>query len=305
MRFNPVAEHVAGKNMVVADMLSRAPLNYKENSSAAEIHNLVEEEEAYTESVMETKPMSDHKLTEIQEATTQDKTLQLIMSLTRNGWPAAYRDVPIPARAYYPVRGELSVIRNILLYRDRIGIPEVMRTDILDRIHEGHQGLTKCRECAGLSVWWPELNQHIQDKVSSCTFCQINQSAQRKEPLQPSSLPDPPWQRVAADLCTIKGLQYLVVIDCFSRYLEVVYLMDTTSKGVIGKLKCIFSRWGIPEELVTDKGPQFVAHVFVQFKNQYGFKHTTSSPHFPQANGMVEVKIAKHALKQIDPSLLC
>jgi transposase InsO family protein len=89
------------------------------------------------------------------------------------------------------------------------------------------------------------------------------------------------------------------VVDYFSRYLEIAYLNSLTSDTVIGKFRNILARWGIPEELVTDNGGQFVSESSRQFSRQYGFKHTTTNPHYPQANGEAEsaVKIAKRILQ--------
>ena len=180
-----------------------------------------------------------------------------------------------------------------------------MREEILDRIHTGHQGITKCCERANLSVWWPGISKEIKTKVESCQFCQENQPSQRKEPLMTTDLPDRPWQKVSTDLFELAGQKYLVVMDYYSRFIEILSLVETTSQVVIQKLKSVFARWGILEELISDNGTQFKSLQFDEFKAKYGFKHTTSSPYHPQANGTAEsgVRIAKRILKQEDPLL--
>ena len=108
------------------------------------------------------------------------------------------------------------------------------------------------------------------------------------------------WQRVASDLFVLKGKSYLLVVDYFSRYPEVVKLKATTSGSIIDALKGVFSRHGIPETLVSDNGPQYASQEFMEFTKLYGFAHVTSSPHFPQSNGHAEraVKTVKRLLNE-------
>ena len=82
---------------------------------------------------------------------------------------------------------------------------------------------------------------------------------------------------------TIKGINCALVVDYFSRYIEVAKLTQETSSAIITHLKSIFARHGIPQEVVTDTSKEFY-----QFAKQYSFKHLTSSPHYPQSNGEVE-----------------
>ena len=108
-------------------------------------------------------------------------------------------------------------------------------------------------------------------------------------------IPSRPWQRVAAHLFEHAGRTYLVTTDYFSDFFELDHLRSTTSTSVIKKLKVHFSRHGIPEQLVTDNGPQFVSRDFVKFANKWDFEHFTNSPRHSQANGKAEsaVKEAK------------
>lgn len=82
-------------------------------------------------------------------------------------------------------------------------------------------------------------------------------------------------------------------------------LTSTTSEPVISKLLSIFAQFGIPEELITDNSPQFASQQFKDFMSKYDIQHTTSSPFYPQANGLAEraVRTAKSILRQPDPQL--
>jgi len=70
-----------------------------------------------------------------------------------------------------------------------------MRVEILDMIHDEHQGITKCRKLAKRSVWWPGLNREISDLVQQYRFCEL-QRDNKPEPLITTLLPD---QSLASD----------------------------------------------------------------------------------------------------------
>ncbi|XP_033114805.1 uncharacterized protein K02A2.6-like [Anneissia japonica] len=120
------------------------------------------------------------------------------------------------------------------------------------------------------------------------------------EPLQPHQTPNRPWEKLGADLCTVNGREYLVIVDYFSQFIEVCMLHSTASAAVISKIKSVFARQGTPIELMTDNGPQFNSAEFRHFAADWDFVHTTSSPHYPQSNGLAEgaVKIVKNLIKK-------
>ena len=93
---------------------------------------------------------------------------------------------------------------------------------------------------------------------------------------------------VGADLCEIKKKDYLVIVDAYSSYPEVIPLSSQSSNAVIKEMKANFARHGIPDIVHSDTGPCYSNQEFADFKNKWGFKHITSSPHFPSSNGLVE-----------------
>lgn len=149
------------------------------------------------------------------------------------------------------------------------------------------------------------MSEAIVTTVQQCAFCREKKTSQRKEPLMPSELPARPWQKVAIDLFEFRRKNYLAVSDYYSRYLEILHLPTTTSSQVVAKLKATFARFGIPEVLMSDNGPQLVSAEMREFSREYDFVHVTSSPHYPQSNGQAEraVQTAKGILRQNDPLL--
>ena len=135
------------------------------------------------------------------------------------------------------------------------------------------------------SVWWPGLSSQLQDLVSSCEVCRQHYS-ERAEPLIPSELPHLPWQKFGMDL---RGSTYLIIIDYYSRYIEIAKLNRTTDGKVV--TQSIFARHGIPEVVVSDNGLQFAADAFEEFAQVYSFEYVTRSPYFPQSNGEAELAV--------------
>lgn len=183
-------------------------------------------------------------------------------------------------------------------------IPVSLQLEMLEKLHGAHQGIHKCRQRAQQSVWWLGLSRQLADVVSNCSKC-CRDRYQPPEPLIPTKFPSLPWQKLATDLFHWKGSVYLLIVDYYSRYIETAKLSNESSTEVIHHFtKSVFARHGIPQEVVSDNGPQYSSLEYKKFANEYGFLHTTSSPKFPQSNGEAEraVRTVKNLLnKSQDP----
>ena len=301
-RFNANAVYTSVKNLHVADTLSRQPLRTTTDSATTLQNDIA----AHVNFILSSWPGSDAFLERIKDETAKDERLSIALNYTANGWPEYKEDCQLGARHLYQARSERSIVDGLLLKGDRIIIPATLQKEVLGHIHQGHFGITKCRERAASRVWWPGISKDISDLIGKCRVCQEKQSSRTREPLLSSPLPQKPFQQMAADLCEHNGRHYLVVVDYYSSYLDICFLSKTTSLAVIGHLKKIFARHGAPETLVSDNGPQFSSSEFKAFSDFWNFQHVTTSPHFPQANGAAEgaVRTAKHILNQDDVFLV-
>ena len=182
----------------------------------------------------------------------------------------------------------MSVNDGIILKGNRIVIPLTLRQPLLNQLHYGHQGAEKCKLQAKGAVFWHGINSDIDKLVGGCSTCQANQPASSAEPLHPHDVPPRAWHTVASDLFHCEQKDYLIVSDMYSKFPIVRRLHLTTASAVISQLKGIFDEHGVPEEFMSDNGPQYTADEFRVFATQYGFTHKTSSPHYPTANGFIE-----------------
>ena len=249
-------------------------------------------------------PASDQRLDVYKKAQSNDPTCKQILKYCQDGWPRKSQLEP-NLKPYWEAQSELTEGDGLLMYGQRIVVPESLQTTTLQKLHEGHQGLTRCRLRARISVWWPGISKQLDTYIKRCPEC-ARDAKQSKEPLIPTPLPAYPWQKVATDLFHLDGKDYIVLVDYFSRFPEVKRLQTTTTQSVVNTLKTMFARYGIPEVVRSDNGPQFSSKEFSQFAEKYNFQHITSSPHFPASNGQVEraVQTVKKLLKNAEDPFL-
>ena len=146
-------------------------------------------------------------------------------------------------------------------------------------------------------VWWPGIDKDIR----YCSACQVNLSSPPAAPVLPIRWPSRPWSRIHVDLAgPFLNHTFLVVVDAYTKWLEVHLLPAATSSATITSLRKIFATFGVPEILVSDNGSNFTSQEFETFLKRNGIIHKTSAPYHPASNGLAEraVRTFKQGIKK-------
>ena len=215
------------------------------------------------------------------------------------GWPHTVQELPKELQAFWTFREEMTVEDGLILKATRIVIPPSMRESIRQQLHDGHLGFTKCYNRTKQTVYWPNLRKELEDLVLNCQLCLKHSTAKCKPKPTPSfgqEIPVVPWTKLASDIFHFQNDSYLLIVDFTSRFPVVRKLKSMTAKHVASHFAQVFSEYGWPDTLLTDNGPCYASHEFKQLMLDMSVNHITSSPHYPQSNGLAEkyVQIVKN-----------
>jgi hypothetical protein len=293
LKYHITIRYVPGKYLYLADTLSRACLKDHVEDDP-EMLKVVHSVEKYL-------PMTEERKAQFQLATQNDGVLVKLINLTRSGWPAYEKDVPYEVKYYWDDRSNIQVSSGLVFLNNKLIVPVQLRQFMLNLIHEGHSGINRCKARAREVVCWPGMASEIESMVATCQVCQRFRNANKKETMIPHEIPKRAWAKLASDIFETGVNSYLVVIDYYSKWLELVQLKNKTAPEVISKLKSMFAQFGVPDEFVSDNMP-FASYEFKKFAQEWDIKLTTSSPTYPQSNGMAEkaVQTAKRMVKKMN-----
>ncbi|XP_039312438.1 uncharacterized protein K02A2.6-like [Solenopsis invicta] len=214
------------------------------------------------------------------------KTLEAGQDLARAGYKAPEVNYTLTA--------------NCLLFEHRIVVPDTLQQSILNDLHAAHVGIVKMKGMARSFVYWPEIDADIERVAKSCAECAKDAHAPPKFRDHHWEYPKEPWERIHIDYAgPVEGVMLLIIVDAYSKWLEVKVTTSTTTTATIATLDELFSRYGVPVTVVSDNGRQFVSAEFEAFLQTSGVKyHKLTAPYHP-SNGQAEryVQTVKNALK--------
>ena len=130
------------------------------------------------------------KKRDYQLAIQDDPLLHALADIIVAGWPDNIEDVPKALRPYHGQCDSLTVEDGLILRGEAIIVPPGERRKVLQQIHKGHLGVSKCQYRARQCVYWPGINQDIKQLVEACPTCQRHRPQEPKQPLKPTPPPE-------------------------------------------------------------------------------------------------------------------
>ena len=198
-------------------------------------------------------------------------------------------------------KDDLSIHKGLILWGTRVVIPQVFQKQALEMLHNSHFGKTRMTQLARESIWFPGMDKRIKNIAEACETCAVMGNDPKRTILRPWPEPKNVWQRIHMDLAESDDKsRWLVIVDAKSKWPEVIEMRSTSSQKVIEALKRVFAIHGLPEEIVSDNGPQFASQEFREYCEQRGITWTPTPPYHPNSNGEAErmVQTFKKGLKK-------
>ena len=230
--YNYTIEFIPGKQNVYADFLSRRPIDPDPSH-----------EEQVTVTVMFIEGGQCVNASMVARETKEDSVLSKVLHFTQHGWP----EKPEPLfQPYHNKRLELTQEDGILLWNSRVVIPEVLRTLLLKDLHAEHLGMVKMKRLARKYLWWPGLDKEIEETVKLCHSCQ--EAAKAPPAPNPASWSwhGGPWKRLHLDFAgPYLSKMHLLIVDAYSKFVEVVSMAQATTTNTIAALRRVFSYYCI------------------------------------------------------------
>ena len=223
---------------------------------------------------------------DVQTATSSDNTMNLLLSTIEEGLLDQKHLLPTTLREFHPFRKYLYSVNGVIIYKDRIVIPPSLSVSCLTALHGAHQGTSSMISRAESSIFWPGITNNIHATRAKCNHCN------RMVPSQAAMSPTQP---------ILSAYQFQCICADFFHYREsnnhrysnwpIVERSTNGALGLINTLRRTFATFGIPDELTSDGGPEFIAHTTRQFLAEWRIHHRLSSVAFPHSNCRAEIGV--------------
>ncbi|XP_015272338.1 PREDICTED: uncharacterized protein K02A2.6-like [Gekko japonicus] len=197
---------------------------------------------------------------------------------------------------------DFSVHRGCLLWGNRVVVPPKLRNQVLEALHECHPGIVRMKGLARGYFWWPKIDSDIESWVQRCHECQLSRPDPPQAPVQQWEKSHQPWLRVHINFAgPFQGQIFLIIVDAYSKWLEVVPTSKMMALTVINALRHIFATHGFLDTLMSDNGTCFTASEFQDFLAVASFLlHQHVTPHSVTGQSPVEMLMGRRLTTLLD-----
>ena len=206
-----------GTDIPVADALSRlTPMDPEDNIQLPIIAvNMIT---TWILMSVESQGSFSNKLDRLRKSTAQDEQLTRLKGYISTGFPCDKKNLPTYLHEFWPHKEMLSIESGLITCGNRIRVPKEMRPEMLQYIHEGHQGKERSLLRARNTVFWPKMTYDVQQLIEKCIICQ---EYGKSQPIigTTQELPPFPWHTLVTDMFYWKKMDFLIVADVFSKYI--------------------------------------------------------------------------------------
>ena len=224
MAYNFTAQWIKGIGNNAPDALSRNPvLDPQWDDSLCEYDCQHHPEPTIPEiRILQCDKHDSNRLHNLREEATKDPEYQQLHHTITRGFPDHRNQLPEACRRYWNIREHLTIDDGFIVYGCRLLIPASMRQKVLVNLHKSHQGAVRTKERARLSLYWPGIDNDIDNVVLSCKKCQDRLPSNCKEPILSKPKPSRPFQEIAVDFGSYGGQQFLIMVDCLTDWPDII-----------------------------------------------------------------------------------
>jgi hypothetical protein len=280
--YNFMIKYITGKENYLPDALSRKEDFYEKDT--------VYEENKF-------KPLLDNKIfiNQVMSYALNSSLYNQILELqpSTNEWVQAKKN-----NNYFH---GIAIQEETLWHKNLIYVPESLRGSLLYEFHDtqagGHNGVRKTLALIRSTYSWPGITRFVKEYIKACQVCAVSKPLKKKPQglLMPLSIPEGPWKSLTMDFITDLPLvkdfdSVLVIVDRFTKFTIIVPCSKKCTATALGDLflKNVVCLFGTPNEIISDRGPQFIAKFWKRISELLGIRIALSSGHHPETNGQTE-----------------
>ncbi|XP_037041779.1 uncharacterized protein K02A2.6-like [Bradysia coprophila] len=252
-----------------ADVLSRLIESQKscdETMVIASVHVMEQEIERILVDAIRMLPVTAEM---VQKCSQEDVVLSNVMKYLQTSWPTHIENEE--EKILYNRRESLAEINGCLLFNDRVIVPSLLRTKVLNHLHVAHPGIVRMKALARSYVYWPNIDKDVTDCVQKCSRCASAARAPVKSELHSWPKAKQVWSRIHIDYKVTQnnGAQFTShEFDEFCNSEGICHIptpsVHPQSNGQAERFVDTFKR-----ALTKAKGEESVANVLQRFLQRY------------------------------------